>query len=264
LADGADRYDWQWTDVEPRGAARIMPSLIAVVVPAHNEQRRISQSMRAIERAATHPLLRHCAVITVAVLDACEDDTAPRLRMARARVPGPTLEVPYRNVGASRRAGIDYVLRYARGLEPDEVWIATTDADTLVDRFWLARQLEWWNRGAAAIAGTVRPYSPRNSVCRFARYSDHMNRLGMDFGHPHVHGANMAFTAATYLEAGGIESLPTAEDHALWEAMRGTGRNVWAVGDVVVRTSARAQGRAPHGFAEFLQRFEAPLLDVAP
>jgi hypothetical protein len=261
LADGADR---RWPDVEQRRAVDTMPSLIAVVVPAHNEQRRIGQSMRAIERAARHPLLRHCAILTVAVLDACEDDTALRLRTAPARVAGPTLEVPYRNVGASRRAGIDYVLRYARGLKPDEVWIATTDADTLVDRLWLVRQLQWWRRGAAAIAGTVRPYSPRDSLHRFARYSDHMNRLGMDFGHPHVHGANMAFTAATYLEAGGIESLPTAEDRALWEAMRDTGRSVWAVGDVVVTTSARAQGRAPHGFAEFLQRFEAPLLDAAP
>jgi glycosyltransferase involved in cell wall biosynthesis len=262
LADGADRENDQLPDVENRRAVDTMPSLIAVVVPAHNEQRRIGQSMRALERAARHPLLRYCAILTVVVLDACEDDTA--LRLEQARVPGPTLEVPYRNVGASRRAGIDYVLRYSRGLKPDEVWIATTDADTLVDRLWLFRQLQWWRRGAAAVAGTVRPYSPRDTLHRFAGYSDHMNRLGMDFGHPHVHGANMAFTAATYLEAGGIESLPTAEDHALWAAMRDTGRNVWAVGDVVVTTSARAHGRAPHGFAEFLQRFEAPLLDAAP
>jgi hypothetical protein len=34
-----------------------------------------------------------------------------------------------------------------------------------------------------------------------------MNALGMGFGHPHLHGANMAFSAATYLEAGGIEPL---------------------------------------------------------
>jgi hypothetical protein len=220
--------------------------------------------MRAIERAAMHPLLRDCTVLTVAVLDACEDDTALHLRTARARLRGATLEVRYRNVGASRRAGIDYVLRYANGLKLDDVWIATTDADTLVDRFWLARQLEWWRRGAEAIAGTVRPYVPRESVHRFARYSAHMNELGMDFGHPHVHGANMAFTAATYLDAGGIESLPTAEDHALWTAIRDTGRSAWAVGDVVVTTSARAKGRAPHGFAEFLQMFEAPLLEASP
>jgi glycosyltransferase involved in cell wall biosynthesis len=236
-----------------------MPSLVAVVVPAHNEQRRIGQSMRAIERAALHPLLRHCSILTVVVLDACEDDTALHLGAARARVPRATLEVPYGNVGASRRAGVDYVLRNAKGLGLDDVWIATTDADTLVDRHWLARQLQWWRRGAGAIAGTVRPYAPAS---RFEAYSVHMNQLGMDFGHPHVHGANMAFTAATYLEAGGIESLPTAEDHALWEAMRHTGKSVWAVGDVGVTTSARAEGRAPHGFAEFLQTFEAPLLDA--
>lgn len=91
-----------------------------------------------------------------------------------------------------------------------------------------------------------------------------MNELGMDFGHPHVHGANMAFTAATYLEAGGIESLPTAEDHALWKAMRGTEQRVWSVGDVVVTTSARGEGRAPNGFAGFLQTFEPPFLDATP
>lgn len=220
--------------------------------------------MRAIERAASHPLLRHCTVLTIAVLDACEDATALHLRSARTRLPGATLEVPYRNVGAARRAGIDHVLRYAKDLKLDEVWIATTDADTLVDRHWLARQLEWWRRGAAAIAGTVRPYAPRGSGRRFAAYSEYMSHLGMDFGHPHVHGANMAFTAATYLEAGGIPSLPTAEDHALWKAIRETGRSAWSVGDVVVTTSPRANGRAPHGFAEFFQTFEVPLLDATP
>jgi glycosyltransferase involved in cell wall biosynthesis len=264
LADGGDQQNDERGESQPRGFDGVMPSLVAIVVPAHNEQGRIGQSIRAIERAARHPLLRQCSVLTVAVLDACEDATALHLRAARTRLSGATLEVPYRNVGASRRAGIDYVLGQAKGLMLDEVWIATTDADSLVDRSWLVRQLNWWRRGAAAVAGTVRPYAPRESMNRFSAYSDHMSQLGMDFGHPHVHGANMAFTAATYLEAGGIESLPTGEDHALWKAIRATGKNAWAVGDVVVTTSARAQGRAPHGFAGFLNNFEVPLPDATP
>jgi glycosyltransferase involved in cell wall biosynthesis len=251
------------------GAERVavaftVPSLVAVVVPAHNEERRIARSIRAIERAALHPLLRQCVVLTVVVLDACEDDTALRLGSVGAHLHGATVEVGYHNVGASRRAGIDYVLRYAKDLKLDDVWIATTDADTVVDRLWLVRQLEWWRRGAAAIAGTVRPYAPRGAARKLERYCAYMNGLGMDFGHPHVHGANMAFTAATYLEAGGMQSLPSAEDHALWKAMRDTAERVWSVGDVVVTTSARADGRAPNGFAGFLQTFQPPSLDAMP
>jgi hypothetical protein len=41
------------------------------------------------------------------VLDACEDDTALRVAATRSRLRGAKLEVPYRNVGASRRAGIE-------------------------------------------------------------------------------------------------------------------------------------------------------------
>jgi glycosyltransferase involved in cell wall biosynthesis len=247
-----------------RTASLATPSLVAVVVPAHNEERRIAQSILAIERAAAHPLLRDCPILTVVVLDDCEDDTAGCLERAPTRFPGAAIEARYRNVGASRKAGIDYVLRHAKDQRLDDVWIATTDADTVVDDLWLMRQLEWWRRGAQAIAGTVRPYVPRGSQQRFARYDAYMNELGLDFGHPHVHGANMAFTAATYLEAGGIEPLPTAEDHALWQAMRETGRRVWSVGEVVVTTSARDEGRAPDGFAGFLRSFEAPIPDAVP
>lgn len=237
------------------------PSLVAVIIPAHNEERRIAHSLWGIERAAAHPLLRGCTVLPVVVLDDCEDDTARCVQIARTRLRGGAIEARYRNVGASRKAGIDYVLRYAKGQRRDHIWIATTDADSVVDRSWLIRQLAWWRRGAGAIAGTVRPYASQRSPRRFARYDAYMNELGLDFGHPHVHGANMAFTAETYLEAGGIESLPTAEDHALWKSMCGTGRPTWSVGDVVVTTSARDEGRAPNGFAGFLRTFEGSAQD---
>ena len=79
-------------------------------------------------------------------------------RPDRGTGPGPTgatvVQARARSVGAARRAGVSQVLRFARHLDPATLWIATTDADTLVPRRWLSRQLRyasqswkaWWAR----------------------------------------------------------------------------------------------------------------------
>jgi hypothetical protein len=78
-------------------------------------------------------------------------------------------------------------------------------------------------------------------------------------GHPHVHGANLGFRASAYLLAGGFPAVPTAEDHAIVDALTAQGGRVLRTRALPVTTSARREARAPLGFGHYLAA-----LDRAP
>jgi len=65
-------------------------------------------------------------------------------------------------------------------------------------------------------------------------------------------GANLGFTLDAYRAAGGFPLLPTHEDVGLVTAMREAGVPSLATGAVPVVTSGRRTGRAPDGFARYL------------
>jgi hypothetical protein len=143
------------------------------------------------------------------------------------------------------------VLHRTRRLDPATVWLATTDADTLVPPCWLTRQLRYAAGGWDAVVGTVTvtdwTQQPPGVPPLFqARYGDGPGP------HPHVHGANLGFTAAAYLAAGGFAASPTAEDHALVNALSAAGSRILRTTKVSVVTSARRCARAPHGFSHLL------------
>ena len=62
----------------------------------------------------------------VVVADACRDRTAQVARRGGAAV----VTISARRAGAARAAGAREVLRRTGPLDPAEVWLATTDADT--------------------------------------------------------------------------------------------------------------------------------------
>ena len=95
---------------------------VGVVIPAHNEEDLLPSCLAAVRRAAGRSAV---PVHLVVVADACTDRTAQL-----ARDQGAVVAVRARSVGAARQAGVGQVLRSARHLDPAEVWIATTDADT--------------------------------------------------------------------------------------------------------------------------------------
>ena len=74
-------------------------------------------------------------VHVVVVADAWTDQTAAVTRAAGARVIG----IHARRVGAARAAGMRELLRLTSGADPAAVWLATTDAGTLVPPDWLRR-----------------------------------------------------------------------------------------------------------------------------
>jgi glycosyltransferase involved in cell wall biosynthesis len=231
----------------------VCPSFIGIVLPANNEERHIRHSVLAIKRSLAHAALEQIHIELVVVADSSSDATADLAQLALGSR-GHVVEVHHQNAGAARRAGFDRLMLASEGLGEEDVWFATTDADSLVPTDWLLRQLRWWRRGADAVAGTVAPFSWEEQPPRVRRrYVSHVAALGTGNGHPHVHGANLAMTKDTYRAAGGMPAIATGEDHALWDAARAAGRRAVHVGDVIVETSARREGRAQGGFADLLR-----------
>lgn len=200
--------------------------IAGVVVPAHDEQGTLSACLGALGDA-----------MVVVVADACGDRTAEVARRHGATV----IEIAARSVGVARAAGVRELLR--RGA----TWVATTDADSVPPPGWLRAQLRHAAAGWDAVVGTVTVtdwtgHPPR----RIAAYARHYAADSP------VHGANIGFSAAAYVAAGGFPPLVTGEDRALVRAMERAGRRVLRTARMPVVTSARRHYRAPDGFGHLL------------
>jgi glycosyltransferase involved in cell wall biosynthesis len=250
--------------VTPPTESRAGPATgaVAVVVPAHNEQDLIAACLAGIARSAAHPALSGVRVHLVVVLDDCRDATAERVAEARARsgwgsdLTTSVVAVSVRNVGRARALGVARALAALGPFDPETVWLASTDADSVVPPDWLAHQLHLRALGADGCAGTVvvdtwREHSPGTQPAYEADYQT--GRLG--FGHAHVHGTNLGVSVAAYRAAGGFSPLISGEDHALWQALAGRGHNLVATPLAPVTTSGRRYGRSPAGFAARLRQW---------
>jgi glycosyltransferase involved in cell wall biosynthesis len=223
---------------------------VGVIVPAHNEQQLLPSCLTSLRRAVR--ALGGTTVHLIVVADACHDQTAQVARRGGAAV----VTIGARSVGAARAAGVRAVLRRTRQLDPADVWLATTDADTLVPACWLCQQVGHADQGWDAVAGTVQvaDWTGYRPAVRAAFRQRYAAGLGP---HPHVHGANLGFRAAAYLKADGFPDAPTAEDHALVAALTSAGGRVLRTPAVSVVTSARRAARAPHGFSHYLAELDA-------
>jgi len=219
-----------------------------VVVPAHDEAELLPACLAALRSAAD---VAGVPVRLLVVADACTDATAAVAAAADVEV----IRIRARNVGAARAVGLARLLR-TEDTDPAAMWLATTDADTVVPPGWLRRQLGYADQGWDVVLGTV-------AVTDWAGHPPHAPAVfeaRYEFGagpHPHVHGANLGIRASAYLAAGGFRPLRTAEDHALLAAATEAGCQVLQAADITVETSARRQARAPRGFSHALRALAA-------
>jgi glycosyltransferase involved in cell wall biosynthesis len=218
---------------------------VGIVVPAHNEEDLLPFCLASLHDAAQE--LRGVSVHLVVAADACRDLTAQVARQHGASV----VTIGAGNVGVARASGIREVLHKARDLDPADVWLATTDADSAVPAGWLCQQARYASQGWDAVVGTIRVadwsgYQPATRALFTERYD------GETGPHSHVHGANLGFRASAYLKAGGFPAEPTAEDHAFVTALIACGCRVLHTRALPVVTSARREARAPHGFSRYL------------
>jgi glycosyltransferase involved in cell wall biosynthesis len=218
-----------------------------VVIPANNEQDLLPACLASVRRAAR--AVRGIPVHLVVVADDCRDLTAEVARRGGATV----VTISARSAGTARAAGMREILGRTGRLDPAEVWLATTDADSVVPRGWLRQQAGYARQGWDAVAGTVRVadwsgYQPGTRERFRERYHAADNRR--------VHGANLGFRASAYLLAGGFPAVPTAEDHAIVDALTGHGGRLLHTRSLPVVTSARRDARAPHGFGDYLAQLD--------
>lgn len=272
-----------------------------VVVPAHNEQDLLPRCLSALARAADRWEDIHgqgTVLITVAV-DHCTDATVARAQeMAASDSRFHVLELDAQSaretglpdggtVGAARDAGLRWGVARMMGGDPERergggageadapepeagIWVASTDADTVVPADWLVAQTalaaqrargEQTPRPAVPrvlVAGTVMPH-PGDLDRDVERlwYADYEH--GED--HPHIHGANLGMPWPVYRELGGFPHVSADEDVSLVEAARSAGVPVIATDRTRVVTSGRTEGRTPAGFAGFLRDLGAGGLD---
>ena len=228
-----------------------------VVIPARDEEQRIAGCMAALGAQTVPP----DQFEVILVLDRCADHTA-QIAERSARRSGIRLslvESPGAGAGAARRAGMDLAAErlLARGLESG--LIATTDADSQPEPDWLARQLAHVRLGAQAIAGlieldpedarTLAPEVLRRRERDAAQRLQRVREADPSAAHHHFAGASIGVTAATYRAVGGLEPVAALEDAAFAQRLADAGVPVLRAGDVRVRTSTRADGRAARGLS---------------
>lgn len=108
-------------------------SPVSFVIPAHNEEKYISQTLLAIQHAIEAVDIQAEIIV---VNDDSTDDTATIARRLGAR----TIDVALRNIGAVRNAGAEIA---------SNPWIVFIDADTLISEDVLTQTLHSLVRGDA-------------------------------------------------------------------------------------------------------------------
>ncbi|MEK4243463.1 glycosyltransferase [Janibacter sp. FSL W8-0316] len=222
-----------------------------VVVPARNEEVLLPEALASIDAARRRASIVHPEVMidVTVVLDRSVDGSASVVRRAGVR----SLSVDHGNVGAARRSGATAALRTAEALQigVDDLWLASTDADTVVPPHWLVGHIDL-SRTHDAVIGTVEPRGLTDSrVLMEWRARHHLVE-----GHPHVHGANLGLRASTYLAIGGFRAMASDEDVDLVRRIRAHTPSWVATDTVRVSSSARRTGRCHGGFAEYLTDLE--------
>ncbi|TLP64889.1 MULTISPECIES: glycosyltransferase [Pseudomonas] len=219
--------------------------MIAVIIPAHNEARRLGRCLTAVRVAAARAEAAGLVVEVLVVLDRCSDASA---RIAH-RHGVQTLALEAGNVGIARRAGAAWMIE--RGAH----WLAFTDADSRVPAHWLVSQLQWH---ADAVCGTVHidRWQPWQNAALRQLYR---SRYQSQDGHRHIHGANLGVCAKAYARVGGFEPLPAHEDVQLVLALEASGAQIIWSGAHSVATSSRADCRAPQGFGDYLKALQEQL-----
>lgn len=206
--------------------------MIAVVIPIHDEEALLGACLQAVTQAAADPLLDSEPVEIVVVLDACTDRSAAVAVRHKAQI----VSLNARCVGAARALGASFALDYGAR------WIAFTDADTIVPANWLSSQLDLY-ADAACGQVCIDDWSGHPPAVRELYLKNYSMQTR------HVHGANLAMSAAAYRAAGGFPAVKVGEDSALISSVVARRADVRWAGLPCVVTSARWQTNIEGGFA---------------
>ena len=161
------------------------PDAVAVVVPARDEEVLLPACLDAVAAAVGALGVAYPDVPTqvVVVLDACRDGSDRVVRDRDGVVAVTTLAGC---VGVARSEGVEAAAAWAAGIGSRSLWVASTDADSVVPRHWLTSHLAWAADGLGLVVGTVEPLP--GDLPAGALSAWHQRHTTAD-GHDHVHGA---------------------------------------------------------------------------
>jgi len=251
---------------------------LSVVIPAKDEAENLPFALDAlrIQQQLTGEPMPYPQYEVLLLLNNCTDNSAAVAERYQARYPAFPMRVavvqlpPERaNVGTARRMLMDVAQsRLQQTGQPTGV-IASTDADTVVDRHWMAHILSEIDGGCDMVGGRILTRSDGRAVrlnylrdCTYrmliARLEDQLDPLPHDPWPRHFQhfGANMAITCTAYEQIGGLPNVPHLEDEALYRALLRTDGRIRKSPLVRVVTSTRTTGRAEIGFSEQLRYWE--------
>ncbi|MCI2259934.1 glycosyltransferase [Xanthomonas indica] len=221
--------------------------MIAVLIPAHDEEALIGACLRSVARAARCTGLRGEDVQVFVALDRCSDGTADIVAAHGAHA----VALQTGNVGSARAAAAQAAL--AAGAR----WLACTDADSVVPANWLSAQLDCASDAFCGIV-TVDDWAEYDTRLRDAYLAGECR----EDDHPHVHGANLGLSAEVYRRCGGFLPLAAHEDVALVEALVRAQARIARRAQPTVTTSARRVARARGGFSDYLKQMERRLANA--
>lgn len=224
-------------------------SRVVVVIPARNEEDTLAQCLASVTQAAHRIRIPTTVVL---VLDSCTDRSG---EIAASFADVIVVEGEFANVGLARASGFSYALA-SFAEDPDSIWFAATDADSVVPSGWLVEHLRAAREGAHVYAGAVVPVLHDLDAERQKVWM-RTHPPGATLGH--VHGANLGMRGSAYIAAGGFSCLATGEDVELVVRLRGLGMPFVESEAHPVVTSSRLTGRARDGYAKYLTELTAPL-----
>lgn len=236
------------------------PPALLVVVPAHDEARRLPAALSSVGRALAGWPGPSRVVVNA---HRCTDGTAAVARVAlRPDGPLPGLVVEDATsvtVGEVRDRGVRAALE-RWPLAPGSTWLLSTDADSVVPAGWVRSLLDVAvSRSAVAVAGMVELTDWTATPEARAAY-DSIVRSGITGPdtHEHAYAANLAIRLDAYLAVGGFPAVAHGEETALLAALAAAGWPVTSTRASVVRTSGRMPGRAREGLGHLLQQLTHP------
>jgi hypothetical protein len=227
---------------------------VAVLVPVRNEQVSLPRLIASIETsvAVAKELRPDIQWAVVFALDHCTDHSERIIDAAGYSV----IHSVERGVGAARREAARLGIANLDGGDLRALWLANTDADSVVPWNWLIHQVDLAEAGAHLVVGSVRPIlEDLDAERRLAWETTH--RSGQALGH--VHGANLGIRASTYCDAGGFAAVHEHEDVELVQRAIDRGAEAVATDAHSVMTSGRLIGRTAGGYASYLREELLPL-----
>ncbi|MDO9639905.1 MAG: glycosyltransferase family 2 protein [Pseudotabrizicola sp.] len=243
----------------------------AVVIPARNEQRRITACLDALA-VAVHGV-RPLRIGVVVVVNNSNDGTCDKVlawAMAHPAIAVQVMDCDLRgcdaHAGAARRLGLDLAIRRLdrRGI------LLTTDADSRVRPDWItanlrelahadlicgafaADQVEAKSLPAAVAMHCHTETAYMSVAVRLAALLDPMPH-DPDPPHLNASGASLAFTRQLYETVGGMPAIGMSEDRAFAALAERHDFRLRHCTSVMVDTSCRMTGRTSGGMAGALR-----------